>query len=65
MNKSSILKSLAAWVPAALLLLCCATPARAQDERKLTLREAVALALQNSRDLALARVQYTLSLIHI
>ena len=56
MNKSSILKSLAGRVPAALLLLCCAIPAGAQDERKLTMREAVALALQNSRDLALARL---------
>jgi outer membrane protein TolC len=63
MNKSSVLKSFAAWVPATLLLLLCfAVPARAQDERKLTMREAVALALQNSRDLALARVQYTVAL---
>jgi outer membrane protein TolC len=62
MNKSSILKSLAGRVPAALLLLCCAIPARAQDERRLTMREAVALALQNSRDLALARVQYTVAM---
>jgi outer membrane protein len=62
MNKSSLLKSLAAWVPATLLLLCVAVPARAQDERKLTMREAVALALQNSRDLALARVQYTVAM---
>ncbi len=46
-----------------LLLFCCAAiPASAQDERKLTMREAVALALQNSRDLALARVQYTVAL---
>ena len=44
------------------LSLCAAIPARAQDERKLTMREAVALALQNSRDLALARVQYTVAL---
>jgi outer membrane protein TolC len=62
MNKSPILKSLAAWVPAALLLFCCAVPASAQEERKLTMREAVALALQNSRDLALARVQYTVAM---
>ena len=45
-----------------LLSLSAAIPARAQDERKLTMREAVALALQNSRDLALARVQYTVAL---
>jgi outer membrane protein len=62
MNKSSILKSLATCVPAALLLICFALPVRAQDERKLTMREAVALALQNSRDLALARVQYTVAM---
>jgi outer membrane protein len=62
MNRSSILKSHAAWVPATLLMLCFAVPARAQDERKLTMREAVALALQNSRALALARVQYTVAL---
>ena len=46
----------------ALLSCCAAIPARAQDERKLTMREAVALALQNSHDLALARVQYTVAL---
>jgi outer membrane protein len=62
MNKSSFLKALAMWVPAALLLLCVAVPARAQDQSKLTMREAVALALQNSRDLALARLQYTVAM---
>jgi outer membrane protein len=36
-------------------------PARAQDADKLTLRQAVTLALQNSRELALARVQYTVA----
>jgi outer membrane protein len=36
--------------------------ARAQDAEKLTMRQAVTLALQNSRDLALARVQYTVAL---
>ena len=34
----------------------------AQDAEKLTMRQAVTLALQNSRDLALARVQYTVAL---
>ena len=43
-------------------MLCVAIPARAQDDRKFTMREAVALALQNSRDLALARVQYKVAL---
>lgn len=37
-------------------------PAQAQENEKLTLREAVTLALQNSRDLKLARVQYTVAL---
>jgi outer membrane protein TolC len=40
-------------------------PARAQDTpsaQKLTLREAVTLALENSRDLKLARVQYSVAL---
>jgi outer membrane protein len=36
--------------------------ARAQDTEKLTLRQAVALALQNSRELKLARVQYNVAL---
>jgi outer membrane protein len=34
----------------------------AQDAEKLTMRQAVTLALQNSRDLTLARVQYTVAL---
>lgn len=63
MNKSSFRKSLAVYVaPALLLVLCAAVPVRAQEARKLSMREAVALALQNSRDLALARVQYTVAL---
>jgi len=49
----------AAGVVAALLP---AGLARAQDAEKLTMRQAVTLALQNSRDLALARVQYTVAL---
>jgi outer membrane protein len=53
---------------ASILLLCVtfsAIPARAQNTpspEKLTLREAVTLALQNSRDLKLARVQYSVAL---
>jgi outer membrane protein TolC len=35
---------------------------RAQDSDKLTLRQAVTLALQNSREIALARMQYTVAL---
>jgi outer membrane protein TolC len=64
MNKSHSLKLLTLWGAAAVLLLtlCAASPARAQEARKLSMREAVALALQNSRDLALARVQYSVAL---
>ncbi len=64
MNKSPSPRTLAVWIPAllGLLVLCAAVPARAQEDRKLSMREAVALALQNSRDLALARVQYTVAL---
>lgn len=46
----------------ALFVLGAVLPARAQEDQKLSMREAVALALQNSRDLALARVQYTVAL---
>ena len=37
-------------------------PAQTVDNGKLTMRHAVTLALQNSRDLVLARVQYTVAL---
>lgn len=43
------------------LVACIASPIRAQNapgERTLSLRDAVTLALQNSRDLRLARVEY-------
>ncbi|MGH9692431.1 MAG: TolC family protein [Candidatus Acidiferrales bacterium] len=44
-------------------MLAGGVPARAQqDEDKLTLRQAVTLALENSSDLRLARVQYTVAL---
>jgi outer membrane protein len=55
-----------------LAIFFCALSARAQDaqnqndpkqdDQKLTLREAVTLALQNSRDLHLARIQYNVAL---
>jgi len=51
----------AAWI--ALLTLTCISAVRAQDagiSRKLTLKEAVTLAVGNSRDLALARLHYDL-----
>jgi outer membrane protein len=46
-----------------IVLLTCISLVRAQDgefARKLTLKEAVTLAVRNSRDLALARLQYGL-----
>jgi outer membrane protein len=52
------------WTAASLTALLALVPAhtaRAQDADKLTLRQAVTLALQNSRELALARVQYTVA----
>ena len=48
-------------VVAAAFPLLLARTARAQAEKKITLREAVTLALQNSRDLKVARVQYTIA----
>src|SRR5271154_141536 len=47
---------------AVILALSFAVPARAQDSGKLTMRQAITLALQNSRDLKLARVQYNVAL---
>ena len=62
MNKMAIRKLRLGWVWAALATLLGANSARAQEQRKVTMREAVALALENSRDLALARVQYRVAL---
>jgi outer membrane protein len=47
---------------AVVLGLFFAAPARAQDSGKLTMHQAITLALQNSRDLKLARVQYSVAL---
>src|SRR5271154_547402 len=47
---------------AVILALSFAVPARAQDSGKLTMHQAITLALQNSRDLKLARVQYSVAL---
>jgi outer membrane protein TolC len=44
------------------LMLLFVPSTRAQDTERLTLRQAVTLALQNSPDLKLARVQYTVAL---
>jgi outer membrane protein len=62
MNKTAIGKCGLGLVAAMLAMALVASTARAQDERKLSMREAVALALQNSRDLALARVQYKVAI---
>ena len=43
------------------LALCFAAPSRGQDASTLTLRQAVTLALQNSRDVKLAQVQYNVA----
>jgi outer membrane protein len=57
MNKNlrilTVASAIAAFLPAG--------TARAQNTEKMTMRQAVTLALQNSRDLALARVQYTVA----
>lgn len=46
---------------ALLLLLVSPHVAKAQDAESLTLKRAVALALQNSRDLTIARLEYTIA----
>lgn len=51
--------------PAGIAVLCAlltSLPARAQETDKLTLHQAVTLALQNSRDVKLAQVQYNVAL---
>jgi len=47
---------------AGILALALAVPVHAQGSDKLTLRQAITLALQNSRDLKVARMQYTVAL---
>jgi outer membrane protein len=49
-------------IAALVSMLFLAAPLHAQDSQTLTLRQAVTLALQNSREIALARVQYTVAL---
>jgi outer membrane protein len=66
MNKIEMMKfhPAARAVICTLFLFASAGAGRAQspDDGKLTMRHAVTLALQNSRELALARVQYTVAL---
>jgi outer membrane protein len=51
-----------AGVLAAALAMCLAAPALAQESPALTLRQAVTLAVQNSRDVKLAQMQYNVAL---
>ncbi len=62
MNKTAIAKCGPGLVAAMLVSTLATSTVRAQEQRKLSMREAVGLALQNSRDLALARVQYKVAL---
>src|SRR5580700_6991376 len=48
-------------IAAGIVLFLAAAAARAQESELLSLRQAVTLALQNSHELALARVQYTVA----
>jgi len=57
LNKRMVLAVASVCVVAAAAVL----PAGAQETQKLTLREAIALALQNSPDLKLSRVQYNVA----
>src|ERR1700751_3978394 len=59
-SKRSLLTAFAAFFVVATGLF--PKPTRAQDSDKLTLRQAVTLALQNSREITLARMQYTVAL---
>lgn len=67
--KTKKIRKVVSFLASALVLLGAVSSVRAQvapaepvDNGKLTMRHAVTLALQNSRDLALARVQYTVAL---
>jgi outer membrane protein len=50
-----------AAMAAAIAALCFAAGARAQDAEPLTMHQAITLALENSRDLKLARVEYNVA----
>jgi outer membrane protein TolC len=63
MNENLNTRSLRfACVLAFTLVMFDSVPLHAQDSQTLTLRQAVTLALQNSREIALARMQYTVAL---
>jgi len=61
MNRSASKRRILAAL-AGIFALTLAVPVRAQDSDKLTFRQAITLALQNSRDLKVARMQYTVAL---
>lgn len=63
MNKNKLMYRLLARyaATAALLFLVAGVSARAQDQGTLTMKQVITLALQNSRDLALARIQYSVA----
>ena len=63
MNKSQTSRRTKRMVALALLVfLLWGASARAQGQGTLTMKEVITLALQNSRDLALARIQYNVAL---
>jgi outer membrane protein TolC len=63
MNKSKTLIRRTTWLAAiAALIFLAGSPARVQAQGTLTMKQVVTLALQNSRDLALARIQYNIAL---
>jgi outer membrane protein len=53
--------AMTAAIIAAIGAISFAAPVRAQDSQPITLHQAITLALQNSRDLKLARVQYNVA----
>jgi len=55
-------KILGLWGLAAVGIACRVAPVFAQDSAPLTLRQAVTLALENSRDVKLAQLQYNVAL---
>jgi len=61
MSKSMVTGLLRMAFCAGLLIVSCADLARAQEPRKLSLKETVTLAVRNSRDVALASAQYTVA----
>jgi outer membrane protein len=59
--KKSLMTKHAAIIAVIATLGLASAPARAQDPQPITMHQAIALALENSRDLKLARVQYNVA----